>query len=236
MEDIMMHDKTSGYVIAILNNGKVLREVNGKVYLPFYSDYSIRIKNPKDTRVGVSIDIDGTDVTDGKIIVDARSHFDFNRMIVDGNLYDGPSLRFVPIGDGRVQDPTSRDNGIVLVKFYPERTTYYRKANFGPLRPDYYYNTYSTTSNLFSCSTSDLTNTSLNKGATVPGSNISQAFITVSFNCDPVPVAELKLQLLGSNKSLLVEKTRRSFCVNCGTSVKNRDRFCYKCGARLRQD
>lgn len=116
----MMHDRNCGFVIAVLNNGKVLREVNGTVFLPFNSEYTIRVKNPTGYRVGVVIDVDGTEITNGKVVIDPRDSIDLKRMLVNGDMYNGPALKFVPLSDGRVQDPTSSENGVIKVRFYKE--------------------------------------------------------------------------------------------------------------------
>ena len=115
-----MYDKQSSYVIAILVNGKVLREQSAEVYMAFDSEYTIRIKNPHCSRVGISVSIDGTDVTNGKVILSAFETFDLKRMILDGDLNTGPALKFVPLCHSDVQDPTDSANGLVQVDFYPE--------------------------------------------------------------------------------------------------------------------
>ena len=116
----MMHCKDTGFIIAILSNGKVLREVNGKVFIPFDSEYSIKIKNPTLNRVGVSIDIDGTSITSQKIIIDKLSDITLNRMCIDGDLNSGSALKFVSVKHKDVQDPSSHENGQIKVSFFKE--------------------------------------------------------------------------------------------------------------------
>ncbi len=41
--DTMMYD--SQFVICILKNGSPVREIDGKVTLPFHSEYKVRLKN-----------------------------------------------------------------------------------------------------------------------------------------------------------------------------------------------
>ena len=115
-----------GFVVAIRNdNGEVLRESSGQeVYLPFESEYSLRLKNNNNRRAVAEIFIDGTKVLgDHKIIVDANSFVDVERFCIDGDLNSGRKLRFVKAdeSDSRVQDPTSPENGIVKVRFWLEK-------------------------------------------------------------------------------------------------------------------
>jgi len=116
----MTHNREHGFVIAVLSNGKVLREQHGQVFIPFGSEYTIRIKNPTYARVGVVIDVDGSTINQNKIVVDANSTVDIKRMCVDGDLNAGPALKFVELGHNSVQDPSNNDNGIIKVAFYKE--------------------------------------------------------------------------------------------------------------------
>jgi hypothetical protein len=47
-------------VASIKSNGKILREFNDKVYVPFGTEYSILIKNLNTVRASVNIFVDGT--------------------------------------------------------------------------------------------------------------------------------------------------------------------------------
>lgn len=62
------------FITVIKHKGKIMRELNGCVKLPFGSEYSILLKN-KDSRTAVAnIEIDGEDVMNGhKYIVPANS-------------------------------------------------------------------------------------------------------------------------------------------------------------------
>ena len=56
-------------VAAVKVNGKVLRENDGTIYVPFNSEYSITIKNLESVKAVVSISIDGTNVTDNRELI-----------------------------------------------------------------------------------------------------------------------------------------------------------------------
>lgn len=53
------------FIVVVKHNGRIMREINGSVKLPFGSEYSILLKN-KDSRTAVAkIEIDGEDVMGG---------------------------------------------------------------------------------------------------------------------------------------------------------------------------
>lgn len=113
-------------IVLIEKDGKPLRETHGnQVYIPDYSEYSLKIKNDKWQRAIAKITIDGTDILGGKeIIIPARSSVDVERFITDGDLAKGKKLKFVPLGDSRVQDPSSMENGLIEVEVWFEKPPY----------------------------------------------------------------------------------------------------------------
>lgn len=56
-------------IAVVRHNGKILREMDGAVMLPFGSEYGILIKNLNSRRAVVSIQIDGKDVLEGQRII-----------------------------------------------------------------------------------------------------------------------------------------------------------------------
>lgn len=57
------------FVAVVKHNGKILRERNDFVSLPFGSEYSILLKNLEDRKAVVRISVDGDDVLDGNSII-----------------------------------------------------------------------------------------------------------------------------------------------------------------------
>jgi len=57
------------FVTVVKVGGKILRELDGVVYIPFGSEYEISFKNLHTTRAKVSISIDDQDVLDGRSLV-----------------------------------------------------------------------------------------------------------------------------------------------------------------------
>lgn len=59
----------NNFICVIKHNGKVLREIDGEVHLPFNSQYSILLKNKDSRRSLVSIEVDGENVLAGKSLI-----------------------------------------------------------------------------------------------------------------------------------------------------------------------
>ena len=122
----MMYDK--GFVVSIHDNeNKVLRESKGKkVFLPFDSTYKIRLRNNNNRKAVAEVTIDGTSVLGpNKMVVDANSFEDLERFCIDGDLKNGNQFKFVKSDPSNphpdVQDPSSPENGNIVVKFWLEK-------------------------------------------------------------------------------------------------------------------
>jgi hypothetical protein len=82
--------------VAIKTAGKVLREFEDQVYVPFGSEYSIFVKNLNSVRASVKISVDGEDVGGGRsFVVDANDSVDIERFIKNGNLSEGNRFKFI---------------------------------------------------------------------------------------------------------------------------------------------
>lgn len=88
----MYQDKMA---FAIKVAGKVLREHGETVYLPFGSEYSLLIKNLNNRRACVRITLDGQEVIDGGLIVNANSSVDLERFVKSGQLSSGNRFKFI---------------------------------------------------------------------------------------------------------------------------------------------
>lgn len=114
----------NGFAASLIINGKPQRELNESgdrtVRIPFGSEYAIRVKNKSNVRAYVSIDIDGTDVMGGKLLMRPGQTIDVERFVVDGDLLKGKRFKFVSAGHSDVQDPTSFENGLIRVKIEQE--------------------------------------------------------------------------------------------------------------------
>lgn len=109
------------FVLCVLHKGSPVREINGKVHIPFGSEYNVRLKNKHSyLRAKARVWIDGRQVSNlGDFILQPGQTLDLERFL-DSSLTQGNCFKFVPLSDGRVNDPTDSENGIVKVEFYRE--------------------------------------------------------------------------------------------------------------------
>lgn len=226
------------FVLAIKSKGKVLRESQGCVHLPFNSEYALFMKNNHSCRASCSVDIDGTNVLgDHELIIPAYGCIDLERFIVDGDMNKGKKFKFVPLSHKDVQDPTSSENGIVKVTFWKEFQPYiipqftYTNDSYGScpgiLRSKTVSSGITFSSNVaYSCCASY-------DGATVEGSDSNQQFSTTSGFAKEAISTVLTLRLVGHDHTVTVHDTRTKYCSSCGIKVKYNDNFCSGCGSRL---
>lgn len=245
---------SNGFVIALKNaNKEVLRETNnGTVYLPFYSEYSLLLKNNNNRKAQVTIKIDGTNVLGNSfIILHPNESTDLERFIIDRNLNSGNKFKFVPKDDSRVADPSNEENGNIEVTFKLEKQFYptieindkfpqkhwksYRKDR----RTDYSSSLYSQelSNNVMFCSTSLVAPSQA--GATIEGSYSNQKFTYGTIGeLEPLSTI-LKLKILApvattqwTVSTSTINETKKKYCTNCGKRLKFRDLYCNKCGTK----
>lgn len=113
----------TGLVACIKATGKILREQQDQVFLPFGSEYSVLIKNLKSLRVMVRVSIDGADATDGtSLIVAPNSSVELERFIRAGNLERGNRFKFIErTGEIEEHRGVRPDDGIVRIEWWTER-------------------------------------------------------------------------------------------------------------------
>lgn len=85
------------------------------VLLPFDSEYEIMFKNQNASRIKVDIDIDGTNVSDSGIIIDAGHKVYLERFIDVARKF-----KFVSKDSIEVADPSNTDNGKITIKVQKE--------------------------------------------------------------------------------------------------------------------
>jgi len=76
------------FVAVVVCGGRILRELDGAVTLPFGSDYSLKLKNMESRKALVDVSIDGDDVLNGNRIVMSPN----SDMTLDGFM-DGQDVR-----------------------------------------------------------------------------------------------------------------------------------------------
>lgn len=109
--------------VAIKANGKVLREFEDQIYLPYQTEYSIFIRNKNSVRASVKIEIDGIDVTQGvSLIVNPNDEIELERFIKNGNLNQGNRFKFIQRTLAIEKHRGIRvDDGLVRVEFQFEK-------------------------------------------------------------------------------------------------------------------
>lgn len=119
---------SNNFVFCIKHNGKVLRELDGKVYLPFGAEYALYLKNLDSRKAKVRVFIDGQNVTgDSCLIVNGRSYMEVERFITS-NMSRGNRFKFIErnaaVEAGR---GVQAEDGLVRVEFeYEVPHTLYR--------------------------------------------------------------------------------------------------------------
>lgn len=82
--------------VALKANGKVLREQQDTVYVPFGTEYTILIKNLNTVRASVTVTVDGQDATENvSLIINPREEMELTRFIKNGNLNQGNRFKFI---------------------------------------------------------------------------------------------------------------------------------------------
>lgn len=108
--------------MAIRVNGKVLRELKDTVYLPFGSEYQVRLKNLNTVRAIAHVFIDGDDITGPGIVINAGQEFDLERAIRNSNLTSGNKLKFIErTGSVENHRGIKVEDGLVRVEFQFEK-------------------------------------------------------------------------------------------------------------------
>lgn len=113
------------FVCCVKANGKILREFNDNVYIPFGSEYSILLKNLNTVRALVNVDIDGNSATDNtSLVINPNSELDLARFIKNGNLTTGNRFKFIE-RSAQIEEyrGIGVEDGIIRIEFQFEKIT-----------------------------------------------------------------------------------------------------------------
>jgi hypothetical protein len=222
----------NNFVAVIKSNGRVLSDTNGRVKLPFGSQYSILLKNLDSRKALVKISIDGDDVCDGnRIIVSADSFIEIKGKI-EGNKVRH-KFKFIE----RTEDISNYrgnniEDGLIRIEYWFEEKAIEQvysnycwsyKTNYKPL--------YS------SCSAID-SNSSVNSvGITVQGGHTKQDFVSASTNALEDTYSVIVICLIGEENGSKIDKAvsvkTKLKCPICGRKSKYNAKWCYNCGTNL---
>jgi zinc-ribbon domain len=109
--------------VAIKTNGRVLREHNkDTVFVKFGSEYSVYMKNLNTQRAIVNVFIDGTNIVEGGLVLNAGQEVDLERSIANGNLNAGNKLKFIERTGAIEQGPRGikLEDGLIRIEFQYE--------------------------------------------------------------------------------------------------------------------
>jgi expansin (peptidoglycan-binding protein) len=103
-------------VVNVKINDRTVEEKDGKVVIPFNSEYSLLLKNRNDRKAVARVYIDGDEVTEkGRLIIDANSSVNLERYIDD--VERGRRFKFVPLSNNKVSDKGNSEKGCIEVRF-----------------------------------------------------------------------------------------------------------------------
>ena len=233
-------------VAAVKVNGKVLRENDGTIYVPFNSEYSITIKNLESVKAVVSISIDGTNVTDNReIIVMPNSSVELEGFIKNKKVAN--KFKFIERTSAISNYRGNKlEDGLIRISFKFEKKQ--------PNVPIYYINSWHTSPWNYRetgvapmdlcgastcCSTSKAKAKAFNNdvGITTKGSESEQSFILGSVkeleSEEHVMVLALKGERKDKKLSKPIETTSKIVCDCCGKKNKSSNKFCGRCGTAL---
>lgn len=227
------------FVVSLKVNGKILREDNEFVDVPFGAEYSILLKNLNSRRALVNIDIDGSRAFSG-LVINANQTVELERFQKKSNRF-----KFI---EKTAQISNHRgdfiDDGFIRVEFQYEKelpTILYRS----PIMWDGYPPTWDNGPLRFTA-TSAYTTRSINakiqdtfeKGITVPGSESIQKFTNVTMRELESNSEVIVIRLRGKSGDNYIQApitvNTKIECSICGKSNKSNVKFCSECGTYLR--
>lgn len=162
------------FVVAAKVNGRILRENNNVVSIPFGSEYSLLLKNLESRRAVVKIDIDGQYIGNN-LIINPNSSIELERFI-DNNFHSGNKFKFIEktqeISDYRGDRV---DDGLVRVEVWYEQVITYQQPFYN------YYGNMTFTSGTTGCNDVASSIRASNQVVSEPLNNLS-SITTVSSN------------------------------------------------------
>lgn len=110
------------FVACIRVNGKILRENQNLVSIPFGAEYDILLKNLHSRRAMVNVSVDGQDATSGRVIIAPNSSVTLERFIRNGNLSSGNRFKFIERTAGvEAFRGIGSDDSLVRCEFWAEQ-------------------------------------------------------------------------------------------------------------------
>ena len=239
------------FVVAVKSDGKILREKEGSVYLPFGSEYSILLKNLDSRKAVVDISIDGEDILDkNRLIVDPNSDVELDGFIRGKSATN--SFKFIEkteeiinhrgdrIDDGIIRVNVTFEKRVVEQYYYP--ITWYYYPSYWPYTIPCNSANSTIDGTITAYNSGDVTLTSQccansGEGITVKGSKTNQDF-TVGYTKQleaESTVIILRLKGISREKKIGVPLTvsEKIECPTCGKKYRSDADFCMHCGTYI---
>jgi hypothetical protein len=107
------------FVACLVVNGKIVREFGETAYLPFGSEYAIRLKNLDTRRALVSVTVDGESATGGtQLVIGANQEADLEGFLDAASNVARNRFRFIEKTDKISEHRGDRtDDGLVRIEF-----------------------------------------------------------------------------------------------------------------------
>ena len=247
----------NNFIVVVKDSGRILRELNGSVRLPFGSEYSILLKNKDSRKAVVDVSIDGKSVTDNRIIVDGFSDVELFGFLEGTNVHN--KFKFIQKTDEIIEHRgDNADDGIVTVEYwFEERVETVRKQIDTTWYQPYtwpYYNTDDTApynirggdlfsvnncTAIYSASSVMSKNVSQDEGITVKGSEVNQDFNYGYTNKLEAQSSVINIILKGYRDSgikkikVSLTTSQKVQCPTCGRTAKSSVKYCPNCGTYL---
>ena len=230
------------FVACITAGGKVLREFDSAVYMPFGTEYEVLLQNLSNVRAVVHVYIDGELVTPSGVIVPASGKLSLERAIKTLDI--GNRFKFIQMSDAIANHRGVRsEDGLVRIEFdfeqvpIPIPVQNPRVWPYGNVLRGMNNTTNISATSAVNCAT--YTATAASAGITAPGSVSTQKFVESEwFPMEGAPQT-LVLQLRGAVPGAGAAATEpitvkhKPVCSMCGKTNKQTAKFCSECGTAL---
>jgi len=231
------------FVAVVKVDGKILREHNGIVTIPFGKEYSILLKNLNSVKSVVKISIDGKDVLNGDQIIISPNNSTELEGFLKGKCVSNKFKFIQKTKDIQDFRGDRVDDGIIRIEYKFEKMFTRKETNFFKLNKFNYPNTNIRNSDdfLYRCFSSNLDYSiqpAEDEGITVKGDKSDQKFnIGYIGELDDFSNVII-LRLNGYNSTgVMVEETinvdKKIKCETCGKISKSSSKFCNNCGTCL---
>jgi hypothetical protein len=230
------------FIASVKTQGKILREQESTVAIPYGTEYSLLLKNLKSVRAMAEVSIDGVSVSDGeRFVLSPNSEFELDRFVRNGNLTAGNRFRFIERTEAiENHRGIGASDGLIRIEFWTEKIPEWIVKNTLTTynTPTYPWLCRSIGSEHVDGFSMNGVNTVSTCGITVPGSESNSQFV----HAEDFPLEKtsqvIVLQLIGQVEDVCIKKPItvdvKPKCVTCGKMNRATSKFCSECGTSLK--